>query len=145
MLFKKQVVQHSFDCKIIKHSLCVYSSQRSIFVFYFGLCITLKLLMFIACGNGEFTQITALLKPMSAYPRVFENISKAVQSPTKERLFYTLEIYLQNKANHPSQGSSSLLHLQPEAKGVLCFYFISQRPLVSVWSHVSAGSFLWQL
>jgi len=50
---------------------------------------------------------------MSAYPRVFENISKAVQSSTKERLFYTPEICLQNKANQQSEGSSSLLQLHP--------------------------------
>ncbi len=111
----------------------VYIVLRVLFLyFYYSLYITHLLLMFIPCGNGRFgdTAITASLKPMSAYPRVFENISKAVQSPTKERLFSTPEIYLQNKANCQSQVSSSFLHLHPKAKGVQCVFFISQTPMV---------------
>ncbi len=117
---------------VLQNILCVYSSQSSLFVF---------LLWFI--HHTFISNVHPLwkwqvwrhrhysfTKTMSAYPRVFENISKAVQSPTKERLFYTPEIYLQNKANCQSQVSSSFLQLHPKAKGVQCVFFISQTPMV---------------
>lgn len=84
--------------------------------------ITNVLLMFIPCGNSRFKRHRhySFPKPhVCLYiPRVFENLSRAVQCPTKTRRFHTPELYLQNKANYQSQGSSGLSHLQPEAKGV---------------------------
>lgn len=119
-LFKKEVVYNfsylTLRSYVLQNILHVYIVFKVLFLyFYYGLYITHLLLKFIPCGNGRFgdTAITASLKPMSAYPCVFENISKAVQSPTKERLFYTPEIYLQNKANYQSQVSSSFLLLDP--------------------------------
>lgn len=114
-------------------------SKVHILYFYYDLYITHLLLMFIPCRNRRFgdTTITALLKSVSVSPRVFESISKAVQSHTKERDYFILQRYIcrtKQTISHKYPVASCICTLRQKVCSVS---FLYHRPLWCSFGHVS--------